>query len=243
MIAARHFARGPGQGRATNQTMLTLEAYVFTNQLGTVIPVWCSSNTEWTVTFTNGHFGVCDVMGNPLGTNSLTWRVGRTPIVLVSGDLTRDQMVTNFMFASVTGPLTDTKGPSVSIDISPSGVVTNGTYVFKWTMVDRNKQVWSIPASPPTYSPDNTNNRSYIKFRESDPWVYYGETNFAVLPITIDNQKNLFVKALDFFNNETTNIGPAFGMFDVVTPPPDPSTNGVTINVNGTLNVNLLILR
>ncbi len=243
LIAARHFARYPGLGRVTNQTMLTLEAYLFTNQLGTVLATWCSSNTDWTMTFTNGHFGLWDVNANGMGTNLSSIRVGRTPVILVSGDMTRDQMVTNFMFATVTGPLTDTTGPSISMDISPIGVVTNGTYVFKWTVVDRNKQAWSIPASPATYSPDNTNNRSRIKFYQNDTWRDYGETNFAVVSLTVNTQMNLFVEGKDFYNNVTTNIGPRFGMMEPASVPPiDPSTNGLTINAT-VLNVGTLILQ
>ncbi len=233
LIGANQFARHSGLGRITNQTTLFLETYVFTNQLGTVLATWHSTNATVDMTFTNGHFSVWDVMGNPIKTNSLTLQVDRNPQYMVSGDMTMNQMITNFMFASVANA-SDVTGPAVSVDISPIGVVTNGSYIFKWTVVDRNLQAWSIGSMIDWY-PDNTNNRSYIKFKESDPWVYYGETNFAVVPLTIDSQKNLFVKGLDYYNNFTTNIGPAFGILDIPSHP-------TQFNVSGTVTVGTITI-
>lgn len=208
LIAANYFARNPGLGRVTNVNTLSVEAYYFTNALGTVVALWCSDQQERTITLTSNQFALYDVGANLLCTNQASIRIGRTPRYIVSGGMTTAILKTNVELASLAN-VTDQSGPNISIDVTPIGPIVAGTNVFKWTLTDFNKQAWSIGS----YSPDNTNNRSRIKFRLADSWIDVGESNHFIAYFAPTSTFNLFVEGKDFYNNTNVAVGPAFGDF------------------------------
>lgn len=206
LIAANRFIKNPGLGRPTNVfSTAGIEAYLFTNDLGTVAGMWSADYVERTITPTNSSFGLFDVMGNSLGTNLATFRIGQIPVFLVSGTLSAAQLKATIEQASI-ATVTDLMGPSISIDASPIGTITAGlTNFFKWTLTDWNKQVWSIGS----YGNDHTNNLSRVKFQSADAWINVGQSNHYWKAFT-SGTYNLIVEGKDFYNNTNVVTGPAF---------------------------------
>lgn len=210
LVAVNHFIRNPGLGRITNSAVTNLiEAYYFTNQLGTTVGIWSADNLERTLTVSDARIGVFDIMGNQLQTNSATFRIGRTPEFLVSGTITTSgfrSIIENALVATVT----DTQGPNITIDVSPVGAVPVGTTnFFKWSVLDRNMQPWSIG----TFSPHHTNILSRIKFAAADPWIDVGQSNHFYKAFSVTGTNKIYVEGKDFYNNRTTNSGPEIVSF------------------------------
>lgn len=207
LIAANHFIRNPGLGRLTNTASAFVEAYFFTNELSTVVSLWTTDWLERTLTTGDGRFGVFDCMGNLVQTNSVSFRIGRTPVFVVSGSLTTAQLSNAIMVAAVTN-VVDVTGPNISIDVSPIGMIPVGqTNLFKWTATDRNKQPWGINDWPADRS--DTNIMSRIKFAAADSWIDVGQSNHFYKAFTVAGATNrIFVESKDFYNNRTTNQGP-----------------------------------
>lgn len=207
LIAANHFIRNPGLGRITNSAIGNLvEAYYFTNQLGTTVGIWSADNIERTFTVSDARIGVFDIHGNLIQTNSAVFRIGRTPEFIVSGTITTAglrSIIENALVATVT----DTQGPNITIDVSPIGAIPVGsTNFFKWSQLDRNMQPWSIGS----FSPHHTNILSRIKFAVADPWIDVGASNHFYKAFSVVGATNrIYVEAKDFYNNRTTNEGPA----------------------------------
>lgn len=206
LIAANHFIRNPGLGRITNSAIgNAVEAYYFTNQLGTTVGIWSADNIERTFTVSDARIGVFDIMGNPIQTNSAVFRIGRTPEFVVSGTITTAglrSIIENALVATVT----DTQGPNITIDASPIGAIPVGsTNFFKWSPLDRNMQPWSIGS----FSPHHTNILSRIKFSAADSWIDVGQSNHFYKAFSVVGATNrIFVEAKDFYNNTNVVAGP-----------------------------------
>lgn len=208
LIAANHFIRYPGLGRVTNSAVPGfIEAYMFTNELGTVIGIWATDNYERALTTADGRFALHDAHGNLVATNQVTYRIGRTPSFLVSGALTTAQL-SNAVAAATVAFVPDLTGPNVSIDVSPIGMVAIGTTNFwKWTLTDRGRQPWSIG---PNFSPDHLTFTSRIKFAAADPWISMGSSNHFRHAFTAIGTNQLWVEGKDASNNVSVATGPTF---------------------------------
>ncbi len=238
LLNAADLVKRPGLGRWTIASQYFIEAYGHTNSLGVVAPIFAFNRGGYTLTVTNGAFEQLDFMRNRIRTNSLTFNVGRSVTFLRSGTLTYAQMKATIENATVVTNA-DTTAPGLSIDVAPTGWTTawgtSGSNDFKALALDDSVMTWASSGTSSNvqvqycWSVDGGSNFS--------PW---SPTNHFSYSWPVAGNYNVIWKAKDAAGNVSTKTTANFGD---LSPPPNASTNGLTINVTGRLNVGTLILR
>jgi hypothetical protein len=143
LLMANYFA-GVGLGRITNASATTMDAFCFTNALGSVVAAWNYDRTFKNLTVTNSAFALYNVMGNQLVTNQSTVLITRTPQYLVSGTLSIAALSNTVKNASV-ATATFTTPPALSFDVAPSGgwQGTSPLTLVKWSGVSQKWLPWT----------------------------------------------------------------------------------------------------
>lgn len=194
---------GVGLGRVTNVNAATIEAYYFTNTLGSTIVAWTYDRTSKTMTLSNAAVALYDVMGNQLQTNSAAALVNRTARWFVTGALTAAQLKATFENATVAAA-TDTLPPNVSIDISPIGSLSSGSDLLaKWTAIEETSLPYTTEATA-------TNITYRYRTSASGTWTDYSQSNHVWLSLGPGIYR-LGVQAKDAQSNESQEVtGPQF---------------------------------
>lgn len=235
LAMANHFVKTPGLGRVTNANAYYVEAYIHTNSLGVVVPIWCQDRTNRTLTCSSSPGALYDTMGNLISTNSLTVPLTRSIRYLVSGTLSYAQMTNLIMSASVATNL-DVIAPGLTVDLSPVGETiawgVTGTNAFKATALDESVvQYGGGPTqNPPPVIPSNQTNVQYRwSFNAGTTWSPWGATNHFYKSFDGPGQYAVTWQAKDSANNTSTVTGPTFGDL----------TPGATnvLNVSGQMNL------
>lgn len=228
LVIARNFVRVSGLGKITNAAEYNIEAYWFTNDLGTVVPIWNIDRASRTLTLSSASVALYDLMGNLLQTNSAIIPTTRSVRYLVSDALTPIQLRNAVSNASVSAITADTRPPQVSIDITPVGQTTvwnNVTNIFKWTAMDETSLPWRGTASK--------TNVLYRWSFDGVTWTAWNNTNHILTTFASQGKYALRVQCKDKANNISPILqGPSFG--DLETPDPAPPTS---LRVSGTARI------
>lgn len=202
-LMAKRFT-GVGLGRVTNVNNANIEAYLFTNSLGSIVAMWNLDRANRTLTLGSANYAAYDTAGNQIQTNVAAVFTGRSVCYLVSGTLTTIQL-RNAVSNATVAAASDTFPPGVSLDISPLGVIESGrSNLFKWHATDETKQVWYGTAS------DQTNILYKWRF-DTGAYTTYSQSNHVWQSFSTPGSYNLRVVAKDFSNNESVeSVGPTF---------------------------------
>lgn len=204
-FGASLLGRGVSLGQITNTLGGTnLEAYAFLgNQGQSVLVAWPRvMHTNFLLTLPNTSFGQLDAYGRQISSNSGSVTLGRNPVYMVSTALSTNDLITNYVAATVTS-VADTTAPIVQIDIQPSGFIDQYPLFWKWVAIDER---WINAAA----YPDSVVTRYRINgYSDWSDWNmkrrYLLETNLPAGQFTFE------VQTKDRFGLTTnTAIGPPF---------------------------------
>lgn len=230
LVIANHFVKTPGLGPVTNISSYFIEAYLHTNILGVVVPIWRMDRGSSTLQFDNGSVALYDTVGNLIQTNSTNIVITRSPRYLVSGTLSLLQL-SNTIYSAAGVTNEDTTPPGLTIDMSPigEGVVWGGaTNVFKATAID--ERVMSY-ASAAIQTGTQTNVQYRWTFNDGSVWSPWGATNHFYHSFASSDMYRVGWQAKDQANNVTaTAYTPYFGALEALVTP-------TVINVSGTANI------
>jgi hypothetical protein len=187
---------GLGEITGTAAPATTLDAYCFTNQLGSVVAIWNNDRKIRTFTLTNTTgIGICDIMGNQIATNINVFTITRDPQYLVSSTLTIAQLSNDVKQATISAPLPDTLPPVVSFDIVPSGLWNGDTneFMIKWSVLDRDECNWYA-------APNIDMIQTKYKF-DSDAYSSYDARTHVFISGLAAGNHTLYVTAKDTNSN------------------------------------------
>lgn len=231
LLFANHFVKRPGIGRVNVAANLWVEAWLHTNSLGTVMPIWNCDRANRTLTLSGSEWpAVYDTFGNLIQTNVNAIPTTRSVRYLVSGTLNALQLSNAVATASV-ATNQDVLPPGLTIDFSPIGstVAWGGvSNAFKATAIDQT--VMSYDNGSGTTTQTNVMYRWSLNGTTWSPW---GVTNHFYHSFSGPGQYAVSWQAKDLAGNETAVLtGPAFGDM----------TPGATniLNVSGQANVGTL---
>lgn len=237
LVIANNFLKEPGRGRLTNAANYYVEAYLHSNSLGCVIPIWCNDRGSRTLTLDNGNTAYYDTVGNLISTNSTSILVTRSVRYLVSGDRTVAQL-SNSVYGASSVTNQDTTAPAVTIDISPIGSMVawgGNTNAFKATAID--DRVMSYDNDSALTGSTNVNQTNILyrwTFDEGGTWSPWGTTNHFYKNFASANVYRIGWQAKDKANNSSpTTYGPYFGDLSFTPTPPPIVAVGPRIKIGG----------
>jgi len=202
-----YFLEGFTSAVATSNSVNNVMAFVFNapNSGSNTLVTWSLNRSNYIATVTNGGFGVYDLHGNQLVTNSTSIPISRRPTYWVSPTLTSIQLSNIFKYATITG-LVDTNAPNVSIDDTPHGNVDGKQLPlrFRWSAIDN-------------FRVNTDDNPKVVKTRYripgvSNTWSDWSEVRYIELNSIPSTSAYLEVQARDEdLNTSTSMYGPTFG--------------------------------
>jgi hypothetical protein len=203
------------RARYTNSNNIYLEAYGFSSGSTHWLCVLNSDYTNRYITLNQTAFTQYDTEGNLVSRSDLS-RVylNRRPTWLKTTALTTNQFITAFTGATAT-TTSDTTAPNLSIDITPSGVVSTNesTVFFKWFPQDD------------TYMPDDSTPTNvvcrYKLVGHDGDWSSWSQETIALYQgLSLSGSYHLEVEARDVAGNTSSASGPVFSFGAAAGSPP-----------------------
>ncbi len=208
---------------ASVTNIIESDAYVFGKNGQTVAILWTQDKTNRTVTLGTTNFGVLDIYGNLLQTNTAAIQIGRVAKYLVSSLVSTSSMV-SLLATSIVATASDTFAPTITMDwFPPAAVNENGSnnVVIKWTALD------DTLINTPLY---RSNVLSRYRLGPAASWGDWSESTVANIPTLSNGVYRLDVQSKDKYNNTSQISGITFTVTNgVASTPPNATIGTATI--------------